>query len=86
MHIMHMCIIINVIFYLVNKFRKTLADNIRTLRGEMTQTAFARKVDVDQATINRIEQGLQNVTIDTLERLCKKLKCSAGDLLDQRID
>ena len=51
----------------------------------MTQSAFARKVDVDQATINRIEQGLQNVTIDTLERLCRKLKCSAGDLLDQRL-
>ena len=52
----------------------------------MTQTAFARKVGVNQATINRIELGLQNVTIDTLERLCRKLKYSAGELLDRRLD
>ena len=79
---MHMRIMVNAILHFVNEFRKTLADNIRAARGEMTQTAFARKVGVNQASINRIEQGLQNVTIDTLERLCRKLKCSAGDLLD----
>lgn len=79
---MHMRIMVNAILQFVNEFRKTLADNIRAARGEMTQTAFARKVGVNQATINRIEQGLQNVTIDTLERLCRKLKCSVGDLLD----
>jgi DNA-binding Xre family transcriptional regulator len=62
--------------------RTTLAKNIRAIRGKITQTAFARKVGVNQATIHRIELGRQNVTIDTLQRLCKKLKCSAGDLLD----
>jgi transposase len=39
----------------------------------MTKTAFARKVGVNQATINRIEQGRLNIIIDTLQRLCKKL-------------
>lgn len=81
---MHMCIIIHVTYPYVTNFRKTLAENIRAIRGDMTQTAFALKVGVNQATINRIEQGSQNVTIDTLQRLCKKLKCSAGDLLDRR--
>lgn len=81
---MHMCITINAIFRLVADFRKNLAENIRARRGKMTQTAFALKVGVNQATINRIEQGIQNVTIDTLQRLCKRLKCSAGDLLDRK--
>jgi len=39
---------------------------------------------MDQASVNRIEQGLQNITIDTLEKLCTRLKCSANDLLKKQ--
>jgi len=44
--------------------------------------SFARKIGVDQASVNRIELGEQNVTIDTLQQICDRLKCSASDLLD----
>lgn len=63
-------------------FRKNLAKNIRERRGELTQMSFARKIGVDQASVNRIELGEQNVTIDTLQQICDRLKCSASDLLD----
>ncbi|WP_375207690.1 helix-turn-helix domain-containing protein [Hyphococcus sp.] len=63
-------------------FRENLAENMRARRGALTQKAFARKVGVDQASVNRIELGEQNVTIDTLQTICDRLKCTAGDLLD----
>jgi len=66
----------------VPNFRKNLAKNIRERRGELTQMSFARKIGVDQASVNRIELGEQNVTIDTLQQICDRLKCSASDLLD----
>ncbi|PQA87195.1 helix-turn-helix domain-containing protein [Hyphococcus luteus] len=63
-------------------FRENLAENIRKRRGNLTQEAFAKRIGIDQSSVNRIEQGEQNVTIDTLELLCKRLKCKAGELLD----
>ena len=49
----------------------------------MTQEAFARRVGLHQSSVNRIEQGVQNVTIDTLQVLCDRLRCTAGELLDE---
>lgn len=43
---------------------------------------FARKLGIDQASVNRIELGEQNITIDTLQLICTRLKCTAGELLD----
>lgn len=63
--------------------RNTLAKNLRQLRGDMTQAAFARKAGITQASINRIEQGTQNVTVSTLQTLCDRLKCKPSDLLDK---
>ena len=62
-------------------FRANLAKNIRKLRGESTQIVFAKKIGVDQGTLNRIEQGQQNITLDTLQKICERLKCSSADLL-----
>ncbi|MCK5747368.1 MAG: helix-turn-helix transcriptional regulator [Oricola sp.] len=58
-----------------------MAKNIRALRGKQTQKAFARRVGLNQSSVNRIEQGRQNVTIDTLQQLCTRLRCRPGDLL-----
>lgn len=63
-------------------FKENLAKNIRKLRGSATQIAFAKKIGVDQGTLNRIEQGQQNITLDTLQKICLRLKCRAADLLD----
>ncbi|NHK27162.1 helix-turn-helix transcriptional regulator [Parvularcula flava] len=63
-------------------FRNNLAKNIRSRRGNLTQKEFSRKLGIDQASVNRIEIGEQNITIDTLQLICDRLKCNAGDLLD----
>ena len=82
MHIMHMCITINGILRGMADLRKNLAENMRKLRGDLPQTAFAKKTGLNQASINRIELQQQNVTIETLQKLCTRLKCKVRDLLD----
>ncbi|MCI5049513.1 MAG: helix-turn-helix domain-containing protein [Rickettsiales bacterium] len=62
-------------------FKDTLAAKLRELRGDMTQREFAEKLGTTQATVNRIEQGEQNVTIDTLYQFCRRLRCTPNDLL-----
>ncbi len=54
----------------------------------MPQRDFARKIGVAQSTIMRIENLDQNVTIDTLESLCKVFHADVADLfprLDTRL-
>jgi len=66
---------------------QTLADKLskklRSLRGDVPQRAFARKLGVSVATLNRLESCQQNVTLATLERFCTRLKCRIGDLFDE---
>ena len=57
-----------------------LAKKLQTLRGEQTQGAFARKLGISRATLNRLENANQNITLKTLDQLCKSLKCTIGDL------
>ena len=61
-----------------------LARKIRRLRGDQTKMAFAKKLGIAESSLNRIEQGTQNVTLATLDRLCRRLKCDVADLLSDR--
>lgn len=60
--------------------RSRLAAFIRQRRGSMPQRAFARKIGVAQSTIMRIENEDQNVTLLTLEQLCKAFQVDVGEL------
>ena len=60
--------------------RRRLAIGIAALRGEESQNAFAKRVGVSGPTINRIENEVQNVSLETLERLCRNLRCDIADL------
>jgi transcriptional regulator with XRE-family HTH domain len=60
--------------------RKRLAAFIRQKRAGVPQRVFARKTGVAQSTIMRIENEDQNVTLDTLEQLCKAFNVDVGDL------
>ncbi|WP_428408658.1 helix-turn-helix domain-containing protein [Hyphococcus sp.] len=66
----------------VANLRENLARNLRARRGKKTQAAFARRIGLHQSSVNRIETERQNVTIDTLQALCDRLRCCASDLLD----
>ena len=58
-----------------------LARNIRALRGDKTQDAFARKLGISQATLAHLESGVQNTTIKTLQQICKALPATSGNCL-----
>lgn len=60
--------------------RSRLAAFIRQRRGNTPQRVFARKMGVAQSTIMRIENEDQNVTLQTLEQLCKAFHVDVGDL------
>jgi len=60
--------------------RARLAVFIRDRRGDVPQRVFARKIGVAQSTIMRIENQDQNVTLETLEQLCKAFHLDVGDL------
>ena len=65
--------------YMVH-LRARLAVFIRDRRGDVPQRVFARKIGVAQSTIMRIENQDQNVTLETLEQLCKAFHLDVGDL------
>lgn len=46
----------------------------------MPQREFARKIGLAQSTIMRIENLEQNVTLKTLEQLCKTYRIDVADL------
>lgn len=57
-----------------------LANNIRSRRGELRQRAFAITLGISQSTLNKIENNNGNVTLDTLNTMCRHLKCDIADL------
>lgn len=63
-----------------NELRKRLAKYMKLKRGDMTFRDFAKKYRLSFATVSRIEKLEQNVTIDTLNDLCKTFKCDVSDL------
>lgn len=65
--------------------RQRLAIFIKEKRGTLTQREFARKIGVAQSSIMRIENLEQNVTLNTLEKLCRVYHVDIGDLFP-RVD
>jgi transcriptional regulator with XRE-family HTH domain len=57
-----------------------LAKRLQELRGDMPQVQFARRLGISKSSLNRMEIGDQNVSLNTLERLCTRLKCDIADL------
>ena len=60
--------------------RRRLARGLAQIRGSQSQVEFSRKAGVSGPTINRIENEVQNVSLETLEKLCTRLRCDIGDL------
>ena len=41
---------------------------------------YARKLGISDSTLQRLEIGEQNITVDTLEGILDRLKCSVVDV------
>ena len=59
---------------------KRLAKRLQELRGETPQYLYAQKLGISKSSLNRIENEDQNVSLKTLEKFCRRLKCDVGDL------
>ena len=57
-----------------------LATKLQELRGDTAQVQFAQKLGISKSSLNRMEMGEQNVSLKTLQILCRKLKCDVADL------
>ena len=60
--------------------RKRLARYIHEKRGDRSLREFASRYSLSKDTVSRIETLEQNVTIDTLEHMCKIFRCDIADL------
>lgn len=64
----------------MEKLENRLARKLRSMRGEASLRDYAREMGISRSTLHRLELGEQNVTLEILGLLCKKLKCDIGDL------
>ena len=62
---------------------KQLAQFLRKQRGDLTFQQFSRKTGISDSTLHRLEMGEQNITLNTLEHLCDRLKCSVGAIFGE---
>jgi len=65
------------------RLAKQLGQWLRKQRGDLTFMQFARKTGLSDSTLHRLELGEQNVTLDTLEQICDRLKCSIADIFGE---
>ncbi len=65
--------------------RKTLARNLRALRGERgwSQEALAAKAGLHRTYVGAVERGERNISLDNIERLARVLKVSLPELLEK---
>ena len=63
-----------------NSFRDQLGQFLRQQRGEKTLRQFAAKTGLSIATLQRLEIGRQNVTLDTLEQVLRSLRVGVRDV------
>lgn len=67
------------------KLRKRLAKKLKEImkeRGE-TQAQFSKRIGVGQATLNRVLNGEQSISIDRLESICNSLRLDIKDLFPE---
>jgi len=62
---------------------KKFGDNMKKIRlkKDMSQGDICRALDLDRAYISNVENGKQNLTISTMEKIAGVLKTSVGKLL-----
>lgn len=66
--------------------RKVFGLNIRRLRlpKQLTQEEAGDLMQLERAHFGRLETGVQNATLVTLDRVARVLDCEWTDLLDKR--
>ena len=65
-----------------SELASVVGERIRKIRKEegLSLELFAQRCDMNAAYIGHIERGIQNPTLNTLERICKGLDISVEEL------
>lgn len=64
---------------------KVVGDRIKDLRinrTNLSQEEFAKKIGLDRTYMSRVESGKQNLTLETLIKICEGLNLSLKELFD----
>ncbi len=64
----------------MGKLATRLARRLRDLRGDVPQYLFAKKLGISKSSLNRMELGDQNVSLKTIETICRRLRIDIADL------
>jgi len=70
--------------YINNKIPRTKLQKVRMEWAMITQTAFAKQMDVYPAWISNYETGranIKNLDKTTIKKMCKILQCESKDIL-----
>ena len=59
----------------------TFAEHLRNIRGDLTQTAFCRRMGIPLTTYQRYEKGERVPDIDLLAQIVRRVGISADTLL-----
>ena len=68
---------------MAQKLQKQLGMFLRKRRGNLTLMQFSKKIGISDASLHRMEQGNQNVTLNTIELISERLKCKVGEMLGE---
>lgn len=68
------------IAYVQHKCANILAKKLKALRKGKGQREFALRIGIEPSQLNRLEQGILNTTLKTLDDLCRGLKCTPAEL------
>jgi DNA-binding Xre family transcriptional regulator len=63
-----------------HRLRQQLAEYLRKARGDQTYAQFGRRIGMSSSSLQRLEMADQNITIDSLEKLIRRLKCNVADI------
>lgn len=69
-----------------HRLRKQLGKYLRGKRGDDTLARYAKKLGISDSTLQRLEIGEQNITVDTLEQIIDRLKCSISEVFNETLD
>jgi DNA-binding Xre family transcriptional regulator len=66
----------------MNVLAKRLAVRLKAARGDLPLRVYARRLGISKSSLNALEQAQQNITLATIAKICERLKCHPGYLLD----
>jgi transcriptional regulator with XRE-family HTH domain len=67
------------------RLRKIVGENVRKLRKQagLSQERLSELSDLHPSSIGRLERGILNITLDTLEQIARALKTSPSVLVSE---